>query len=74
MLPQNAMSLIAGDSIKSWKIAQRYNGEMRMNMGPCFMSYRQTFQTDGLVFDNNSKTANCGPSLKGKWHLKKIIS
>ncbi len=63
------MALIASDSVKSWKLAQRFNGKIRMNMGPCFMAYRQTFQIDSLVFDNNSKTINCGPSLKGKWQL-----
>ncbi|MDT0647380.1 lipocalin family protein [Zunongwangia sp. F260] len=68
-LPENPVTLISSDSIKTWKIAERYNGKVRMNMGPCFMSYRQTFLRDSSFYDNNEKTKGCGETLKGKWHL-----
>ena len=70
-LPANALSLLHGDSTKTWKIARRYNDEVRMNMGPCFMDYRQTFQNNNTVSDNNAINTDCGPSLKGEWELKK---
>ena len=70
-LPTNALSLLHGDSSKTWKIARRYNDEVRMNMGPCFMDYRQTFQNNNMVSDNNGSNSNCGPSLRGGWELKK---
>ncbi|MCP9199196.1 lipocalin family protein [Gramella sp. GC03-9] len=70
-LPENAESLLHGDSTKTWKIARRYNNEVRMNMGPCFMSYRQSFSKDHQVSDNNAENDNCGPSLVGNWEFKK---
>lgn len=70
-LPDDAANLIHGDSLKTWKIARRYNDEVRMNMGPCFMAYRQTFKADKTFFDNNEKNRDCGPSLKGTWQFKK---
>ena len=71
ILPENAQSLLHGDSLKTWKIARRYNNDVRMNMGPCFLNYRQTFNSDYTVEDNNAENRECGPSLKGKWDLKK---
>lgn len=65
------MNLIHGDSSKTWKIARRYNDDIRMNMGPCFLAYRQTFKADQNFFDNNEKTGDCGPSLIGTWEFKK---
>ncbi|TRO67456.1 lipocalin family protein [Christiangramia sabulilitoris] len=70
-LPDNANQLLHGDSTKTWKIARRYNDDIRMNMGPCFMAYRQTFKVDHLVQDNNEDTRDCGPNLTGKWNFKK---
>lgn len=70
-LPENARNLIHGDSLKTWKIARRYNNDVRMNMGPCFMDYRQTFTNSGMVRDNNSENKNCGPSLTGNWKIEK---
>ncbi len=69
-LPENAHYLINGDSLKTWKIARRYNDDIRMNMGPCFMAYRQSFKADQTVFDNNKDNADCGPSLKAEWEFK----
>ena len=69
-LPENAQALLRGDSTKTWKIARRYNDDIRMNMGPCFMAYRQTFSSDNSVRDNNETTEDCGPSLKGNWNFK----
>lgn len=69
ILPDTAVTLISADSLKTWKIAERYNGNVRMNMGPCFMSYRHTFFKDSTFYDNNGETRDCGESLKGKWHL-----
>jgi len=70
-LPENAEHLIYGESSKSWKIARRYNDDIRMNMGPCFMAYRQTFEQDKTVSDNNEKNRGCGASLYGTWQFKK---
>lgn len=70
-LPENATDLIHGDSLKTWKIARRYNDDIRMNMGPCFMAYRQTFKADKTVFDNNEEQRDCGPSLAGEWEFQK---
>ena len=71
-IPDNAVALISGDSLKTWKIAERYNGKVRMNMGPCFMSYRQTFLKDSSFYDNNGEKRDCGESLEGKWHLHEL--
>lgn len=76
-IPKNAVQLLTVDSIKSWKIARRYNGSTRMNMGDCFLGYRQRFRTSaalsvnssGLVQDNNGELRNCGPSLKATWEI-----
>ncbi|WP_165499073.1 lipocalin family protein [Gramella sp. KN1008] len=65
------MNLIHGDSSKTWKIARRYNDDVRMNMGPCFLSYRQTFRADKTVADNNEERIDCGPSLKGIYEFRK---
>lgn len=69
ILPSHALSLIHGDSAKTWKIARRYNDDVRMNMGPCFMRYRQTFNKNKSFVDNNEMNPDCGPSLKGDWQL-----
>ena len=68
-LPDNAAGLLTGDSVKTWKIARRYNGKARMNMGECFLGYRQRFRESGHVSDNNSELRNCGPSLKAEWEI-----
>lgn len=70
-LPLNAQSLIHADSLKTWKIARRYNNDVRMNMGPCFLNYRQTFNRNKAVKDNNAENENCGPNLEGTWEFKK---
>ncbi|MDT0649449.1 lipocalin family protein [Autumnicola edwardsiae] len=70
-LPDNAVALISSDGIKTWKIAERYNGKVRMNMHPCFLSYRQTFLKDSVFYDNNGNSGNCGKTLTGQWHLHK---
>lgn len=69
--PANLDNLISGDSTKVWKLARRYNGKTRMNMGPCFLEYRQTFNINGGVKDNNSYLDNCGNSLVGSWSVVK---
>ncbi|WP_298350521.1 lipocalin family protein [uncultured Dokdonia sp.] len=61
--------LIAGDSLKTWKLAKRYNGKTRMNMGDCFLHYRQSFYSNGTVTDNNAQNPSCGPSLSGTWSV-----
>ncbi len=68
-LPPGAAQLIAGDSTKTWMLAKRFNGGIRMNMGDCFLHYRQTFGVDGTVQDNNGEARNCGPSLVGAWEI-----
>jgi len=67
--PSNLEYLIASDSLKTWKISKRYNGKTRMNMGDCFLRYRQSFLLNGSVYDNNEDNSNCGPSLKGSWAI-----
>ena len=70
-LPQNAAFLLAGDSAKSWKLAERYNGGIRVSMGPCYMGFRQTFKADGSFGDNNGEQeADCGESMHGTWYLR----
>lgn len=68
-LPDNAIVLLTADSVKSWKIARRYNGKTRMNMGSCFLSYRQRFRESGIVSDNNADNKDCGPSLEATWEI-----
>lgn len=76
-IPENAVTLLTADSVKSWKIARRYNGKTRMNMEGCFLGYRQRFRTSaglgvnpsGIVQDNNGELRNCGPSLEATWEI-----
>lgn len=68
-LPPNATNLLAGDSVKTWKLAKRFNDGYRMNMGECFLSYRQSFKSDGTVKDNNEEQADCGESLVATWEI-----
>ncbi|WP_299679801.1 lipocalin family protein [uncultured Dokdonia sp.] len=69
IIPENAIHLLTADSVKSWKIAKRYNGKTRMNMGDCFLKYRQRFRESGLVKDNNASQRDCGPSLEATWEI-----
>lgn len=69
ILPENVETFLTADSIKTWKIARRYNGKTRMNMGDCFLGYRQRFRESGLVHDNNASLKNCGPSLEANWKI-----
>ncbi len=69
ILPENTKLLLTSDSIKTWKIARRYNGKTRMNMGDCFLKYRQRFYKNGIVSDNNAENQNCGPSLEATWEI-----
>ncbi|WP_017732467.1 lipocalin family protein [Nafulsella turpanensis] len=68
-LPENAMEKLAGKESKTWKLAKRTNGGVRVNMGDCTLAYRQTFSTNQEVSDNNSQNNNCGPSITGKWNF-----
>ncbi|TVZ51434.1 lipocalin-like protein [Dokdonia sp. Hel_I_53] len=70
-VPDDLAQIIAGDSLKTWKLLKRYNGKTRMNMGDCFLKYRQTFMNDGNVYDNNIENSDCGKSLKGSWKIIK---
>ena len=71
VLPSSAKQLLAGDSTKVWKLAQRFNNRTRMNMGDCFLSYRQTFFSGGMVRDNNGEVKGCGETLEAKWTFVK---
>ncbi|MFA0964015.1 hypothetical protein AB9P05_19565 [Roseivirga sp. BDSF3-8] len=66
-LPENAGHLVAGDSAMTWKLARRFNGDTRMNMGDCFLSYRITYRADNTMQDNNGEHSGCGPTLAGTW-------
>ncbi len=69
-LPKNAIQLLSGGELgKSWKIAWRYNDEVRMNMSGCFLSYRITYRPDMTMKDNSEDQENCGPSLTGHWEI-----
>ncbi|MDY8138166.1 lipocalin family protein [Aquimarina sp. 2201CG5-10] len=68
-IPENAIELITGTSGKTWKIAKRYNGGTRMNMGDCFLSYRITYLPDMTAKDNNDDHHDCGPSLIANWEI-----
>ncbi|WP_196809459.1 lipocalin family protein [Gillisia sp. JM1] len=68
-LPENAAELIAGDSIKTWKLAKRFNNGHRMNMGDCFLSYRISYQRNSMMRDNNSDYFDCGKSLDASWKI-----
>ena len=69
--PENAKHLIAGDSAKIWKLARRFNDKTRMNMGDCFLSYRQTYLSDMTMHDNNGEQRDCGETLNAKWEFIK---
>jgi len=68
-LPDNATKLIAGDSIKTWKLAKRFNNGYRMNMGDCFLSYRISYQRNSRMRDNNAENFDCGKSLNASWKI-----
>ncbi|MBO6608014.1 hypothetical protein [Psychroserpens sp.] len=67
LLPANANRLIAGEHSKTWKLATRYNNNIRMNMGDCFLSYRVTYSRVMNITDNNSEHEDCGESLNAIW-------
>ncbi len=68
-LPENAKTLLAGETSKQWKLAKRYNKGYRMNMAGCFLSYIITYKADGTFSDNNGNFQGCGESLKGVWDI-----
>ncbi len=70
-IPENARELIAADSSKTWKLAKRFNDGTRMNMGECFLAYRQTFSKDNTMNDNSGKTRDCGQTLFAEWKFVK---
>ncbi|SHH55034.1 hypothetical protein [Winogradskyella jejuensis] len=66
-LPSNANELLTNNSSKIWKIAKRFNGDHRMNMGDCFLSYRVTYSNNGKTTDNNALNKDCGDSMNVDW-------
>lgn len=70
-LPPNAWTLISADSVKTWKLAKRLNEKTRMNMGVCFLAYRQTFAKDSTMKDNAGETRECGETLLATWKFVK---
>ena len=70
-LPENALTLLSSDSTKTWKLARRFNDKTRMNMGDCFLSYRQTYQSDMTLYDNNGEQRDCGETLHATWKFVK---
>lgn len=70
-LPENPTSLIAGDSIKTWKIARRFNNGTRMNMGDCFLAHRQSFSSNSVFVTNSSGRSDCGEPMVGEWGFAK---
>ncbi len=68
-LPKNPKSLLAGDSAKTWKLARRFNNGTRMNMGDCFIAYRQTFKYNKEFITSSVGRSDCGESMVGQWSL-----
>ena len=68
-LPANASEMIAGDSVKTWKLARRFNNGTRMNMGDCFLAHRQSFSKDGTFYTSSSGRKDCGEPMIGRWTL-----
>ncbi|WP_422104727.1 lipocalin family protein [Winogradskyella sp.] len=66
-LPENANALLTNNSSKTWKLAKRYNDGYRMNMGDCFLSYRVTYNANGITTDNNAQHKDCGDSMEANW-------
>lgn len=71
VMPDSAHFLLTTDSSKTWKIARRFNDHVRMNMGTCFLNYRQTYHANLVLTDNNGDGDNCGESLQAKWEFIK---
>lgn len=69
ILPDKNTELIAGDSIKTWKLTKRFNKGYRMNMGNCFLSYRISYQRNSRMRDNSSENFECGKSLSASWKI-----
>lgn len=42
-----------------------------MNMGDCFLAYRQTFSVDSTMKDNSGDTRQCGETLLANWKFVK---
>ncbi len=68
-LPIKARSLIAGDSLKTWKLARRFNNGTRMNMGDCFLAHRQSFRINGSFSTDSGGRKDCGEPMLGTWKL-----
>ncbi|MBT8245175.1 MAG: hypothetical protein HKP48_04835 [Winogradskyella sp.] len=68
-LPENANELLTNNSRKTWKLAKRFNGDYKMNMGDCFLSYRVTYSSKRNTTDNNSKNKDCGASMEARWNF-----
>ena len=68
-LPRDARRIITGDSVKTWKLARRFNNGTRMNMGDCFLSQRQSFSEDGTFFTGSGGRKDCGDAMIGTWTL-----
>lgn len=71
VLPDDPIQLIAGNDSKTWKLAKRTNNGDRMNMGDCFLSFKQTYRADMTLSDNNGEQNDCGDSLHANWELIK---
>ncbi|MEO9482059.1 MAG: hypothetical protein ABJG47_01350 [Ekhidna sp.] len=70
-LPGNAKALIVGDSVKTWKIAQRFNNGTRMNMGDCFLAHRLSFSINNEFSTSSGGRSDCGDPMMGNWKLAK---
>ncbi len=70
-LPEDARLLLAGEGEKTWKLARRLNNGTRMNMGDCFLRYRQTYTQSDSTYTNNGEFRDCGESLFASWKFVK---
>jgi hypothetical protein len=70
-IPTNATFLMTGDSTKTWKLARRFNNRTRMNMGDCFLSHRETYESNMTMHNNSSVNRDCGETLNATWKFAK---
>ena len=70
-IPENAKKLLASSSSKTWKLARRFNNKVRMNMGDCFLSHRDTYSSDMTMHNNSGENVDCGETLNAQWKFVK---
>lgn len=70
-LPKNAKFLLTSDSTKTWKLARRFNNKTRINMGDCFLSHREVYNSNMTMKNNSGEHRDCGETLSATWKFSK---